>query len=574
MNLKKITWFSYMITAILFLVIVSQAHAEGFEDVTENEKEIDYLVKKDIIRGYEDGTFRPANSVKRLQLIQMILRDKGLENVKINPPNPNFTDIRPGNYGYREVALAVHYGIIEGKVDPKTKKKYFDPWGDVTRAQMAKILVNAYQVKGTYDSEFFDVKASHWAYSFVNTLAANGITVGTPYNDYNPDIKLTRAHFAFFLSRTINPDFRLKYEVVTFKDSNLEKYIRSQIRKPKGNVTSYNMSYFQHITIGVPVQNLTGLEYAKNLKSLAFYNCPVNTDFSPLEGLIKMESFVIWGTCDKTGAKNTGQDVDLSPLASLTNITTMALYDGEINDVEFLRPLKKLKSLVVARNRLKNIEPMSGLTQLEGLGLENNEIEDISPLKDLPLKGLSLSDNEIEDISVLSELEEVRHLSLAGNHISNVEVIGNLRHIEALYLDHNQIEDIRPLTKLSNLNTLMIHNNKLKSVDGELSNWTKLEKLNISDNQLSEFTPLSQVTSLKELDVSHNQISSIETINKLQLLSRININDNNISDISPLLSLPLKNYLKYKMNPLSSESLELAKQLKENWWSPFDNGYF
>jgi len=48
---------------------------------------------------------------------------------------------------------------------------------------------------------FSDVQANHWAYSFVETLAANGITAGCGGGNYCPESTVTRAQMAVFLER-------------------------------------------------------------------------------------------------------------------------------------------------------------------------------------------------------------------------------------------------------------------------------------------------------------------------------------------------------------------------------------
>jgi hypothetical protein len=204
--------FNLVISGILaFFIIfsVSLANvsaASKFKDVTLYEEEINYLTDLNIITGYPDGTFKPTAPIKRLQAVQMILRAK-----KINAegaPNPNFTDVKPGDYGYEEIAKAVELGFISGKTDPKTGKKYFDPWGTLTREQMAKILVLAYGLKGTYHTDFKDVPKGSWSYGYISTLAANNITTGYQDGTFKPTQTLSRQHFAVFMARVLDDRFK------------------------------------------------------------------------------------------------------------------------------------------------------------------------------------------------------------------------------------------------------------------------------------------------------------------------------------------------------------------------------
>lgn len=80
----------------------------------------------------------------------------------------------------------------------------FDPDATLTRAQMAKVVALAYNLKGTSSTNFKDVSKDHWAYPYVQQLAANKITTGYGDNTFKPDEAISRAHFGLFLYRAIN----------------------------------------------------------------------------------------------------------------------------------------------------------------------------------------------------------------------------------------------------------------------------------------------------------------------------------------------------------------------------------
>ena len=190
-----------LVLQVLPLNIVAEEIQENetFTDVTSYEKEIYQLVKLGIIKGYPDQTFKPDHSITRAQGVAMIIREMKLDTS--NRPNPHFKDIDSKYRFYDEIAAAVDEGIIDGFTDGT-----FGPDEEMTRSQMAKVLVGAYDIK-LKESEihsFKDVPATHWANNYINVLASTGITNG--YNDgtFKPENKLTRLHFSLFLSRYIN----------------------------------------------------------------------------------------------------------------------------------------------------------------------------------------------------------------------------------------------------------------------------------------------------------------------------------------------------------------------------------
>ncbi|MEQ6376457.1 S-layer homology domain-containing protein [Bacillaceae bacterium S4-13-56] len=176
-----------------------------FPDLLGYRTEITYLAERKIINGYTDGTFGPDQTVSRTQAVVMILRTLGVDYQNSNAPDPGFTDVSPATNEYKAIAEAVSLGFISGK-----ENNTFDPAGKLTRGQMAKILVKAFELTGESDKTFTDVAAptddsdGHWAYDYISTLAANKITTGYPNGTFLPQADISRQHFALFIYRYLN----------------------------------------------------------------------------------------------------------------------------------------------------------------------------------------------------------------------------------------------------------------------------------------------------------------------------------------------------------------------------------
>ena len=190
---------------VLGIFPTGQVSAAGFVDVKQYQEEITYLTGKQIITGYPDGTFKPNQNLTRLQAVTMILREKGITD--FTAPNPGFTDIKPNNHGYDRVAKAVELGFISGKTD-KNGKKYFDAGAPLTRGQMAKILVEGYQLPKTKDIRFTDVPATNGFKDYISVLASENITTGYLDGSFGPNNKLSRQHFAAFMARMLDKKFK------------------------------------------------------------------------------------------------------------------------------------------------------------------------------------------------------------------------------------------------------------------------------------------------------------------------------------------------------------------------------
>lgn len=199
--------FMLMALVLLFTFLPQQSveASKRFYDVRNYQEEIGYLSGQGIINGYEDGSFRPESNLTRLQAVTMILREQGVRNFAA--PNPHFTDMSPGSYGYDVVSKAVDMGIIGGKTD-KHGRKFFDPSASLTRGQMAKILTEGYQLQKDSDVYYKDVPARSGYRDYVSTLANADITTGYADGTFNPNTKLSRQHFAVFMARLLNEDFK------------------------------------------------------------------------------------------------------------------------------------------------------------------------------------------------------------------------------------------------------------------------------------------------------------------------------------------------------------------------------
>ena len=130
--------------------------------------------------------------------------------------------------------------------------------------------------------------------------------------------------------------------------------------------------------------NLTGLEFATNLKQLYLHDREVSGSWV-----------------------NSNAITDISPLAGLTNLTHLYLGDNAITDISPLAALTNLTDLVLYENTITDISPLTGLINLTDLYLRDNSITDVSPLEGLiNLTDLYLRDNPIQDTSPLCTLQD------------------------------------------------------------------------------------------------------------------------------------------------------------------------
>jgi serine/threonine protein kinase len=117
---------------------------------------------------------------------------------------------------------------------------------------------------------------------------------------------------------------------------------------------------------------------------------------------------------------------------------------------------------------------------------------------------------------------------------------GNIpKDIQTLDLSNNAISDITPLKSLTNLQTLNLNNNQIKDLT-PLAGLTQLTELNLGRNSLdnSSLQSLEPLKRLSKLSLNNNSsISAITSLAKLSGLEELNLDGIPLDDITPLKSL-------------------------------------
>ena len=117
---------------------------------------------------------------------------------------------------------------------------------------------------------------------------------------------------------------------VTFDDSNLENVIRQAVDKPEGPLYATDLESITKLNVRGTVEDLTGLEYCVNLTELNLLVRNTN-DLSPLASLSKLTTLNLY-----ISQRRRNIYTDLSPLASLTNLTTLLTFSMKTGPVIML----------------------------------------------------------------------------------------------------------------------------------------------------------------------------------------------------------------------------------------------
>lgn len=204
---KKLFLISLATTVALPVIVapvkaqeVSTEASQDFKDVPKSHsayREIMTMRDQGIINGYPDNTFRPAQSISRVHTASLFVRSLDLKPVR---NGKEFKDVPKSNEYYNAVQTVYRAGIFDGKSDGT-----FGINDKLTRAQMAKVLVNAFELEIQPGYIFTDIGADNWAKDYISTLYMNGITTGSN-GEYMPSKAVSRAHYSAFLFRALYPE--------------------------------------------------------------------------------------------------------------------------------------------------------------------------------------------------------------------------------------------------------------------------------------------------------------------------------------------------------------------------------
>lgn len=133
-----------------------------------------------------DGKFNPKANITRAEFATIMVSVLGLD-VNIDKVI-SFTDVEENHWFYPFVNTAYKAGIIKGNGNNK-----FNPNDNITREQMAVIIVKALEIKQTKaNTEIKDFdKVSDWAKADVETAVAIGLMIGDNGN-FDPKAFATR----------------------------------------------------------------------------------------------------------------------------------------------------------------------------------------------------------------------------------------------------------------------------------------------------------------------------------------------------------------------------------------------
>lgn len=195
--MKKIQLILATIGILTILPTSFATASNNFSDITSQEKysdAIQFLYSSSIVKGYDDGTFRPENIINRAEMMKIIVEAK----LKYNGLSSNFLDNYSNTNCFSDVPTQewftkyICYGKEQGWVMGYENGKYFRPSNTISFVEGLKITLEGFNI-GYQET-------SIWYKGPVQTASANNYI---PFDIYNFNGDLKRNQMADLITRIL-----------------------------------------------------------------------------------------------------------------------------------------------------------------------------------------------------------------------------------------------------------------------------------------------------------------------------------------------------------------------------------
>nr|XP_031539338.1 leucine-rich repeat-containing protein 40 isoform X2 [Vicugna pacos] len=256
-------------------------------------------------------------------------------------------------------------------------------------------------------------------------------------------------------------------------------------------------------------------------------------------------------------------------LRLLPALTLLDIHDNQLTSLpSAIKELENLQKLNVSHNKLKILpEEITNLRNLKGLYLQHNELtcipEGFEQL--FNLEDLDLSNNRLTTLPTsFSSLFSLVRLNLSSNQLKSLPAeISGMKRLKHLDCNSNLLETIPPeLASMESLELLYLRRNKLRFLP-EFPSCKLLKELHVGENQIEMLGAqhLKHLNSILVLDLRDNKLKSVpDEITLLQSLERLDLSNNDISSLPYSLGKLHLKFLALEGNPLRTIRREIINK--------------
>lgn len=236
----------------------------------------------------------------------------------------------------------------------------------------------------------------------------------------------------------------------------------------------------------------------------------------------------------------------------MESLIVLDVSNQEIADLSGMEHAKNIENFRFNNNRVSDLSPLGELLNIKIIGADSNQISSLETLKDGPsLELLSLVNNGLTTLRRIAICTSLTHLWISRNQVPTLTELYNLHNLEMIEFNYNLVADISPLKNHVNLERIYGAHNQIRLLDDQLQ-FPKLSLLELGYNdfpylnneaQLQFLNKIAQFTTLEALGLSNNNLSTIEPLESLVNLRSVFLTANKLTSIDTLKNMPEISFL-------------------------------
>lgn len=206
--MKKIGLLIIVFT--LIIAPLNTAKASTFPDIVgrEYEEAVNYLVNKNVVSGYSDGTYRPDALVKRSEFSKLVA--EAFDLVDNNQQTVSFSDVK-NHWAEPYINIVSKNELVKGYPD-----NTFLPENQISYAEIFTILVRAIGEESKIDIN------NSWPENYINLANTLGLVEKLNIQNYSNPATRGDVAIAIFNSLNQKPEVVKKLPSITFSETKLE----------------------------------------------------------------------------------------------------------------------------------------------------------------------------------------------------------------------------------------------------------------------------------------------------------------------------------------------------------------
>ena len=194
--MKKIKLFvsSCLVSTLLIPIIASASTFGDVTETHKHYVAVEYLKGAGVIGGYADGTFKPDNTINRAEVLKIILQGSTIDSPELTV-KPEFTDVAQDQWFAKYIMKAKEIGIVKGNPDGSFAPARSVNKAELLKMLLIanKVDVSGY---ATSDTTFLDVDKSAWYFPYINFAQTTGLIRFNGAAKLEPAKELTRGEVA------------------------------------------------------------------------------------------------------------------------------------------------------------------------------------------------------------------------------------------------------------------------------------------------------------------------------------------------------------------------------------------